>query len=129
MTTRRFTLSKEERLSWKRHIDLLFAKGRAFVAFPLRVVFLSMDESLSTRAAILVSISKKKFKHAVDRNHVKRQVREAYRLRKYNLLDTLETNNKSILIAFIYLDKEIYPYTTIEKAMSKAIRTLREKIA
>ena len=129
MTTRRFTLSKEERLSWKRHIDLLFAKGHAFVAFPLRVVFLSMDESLSTHAAILVSISKKKFKHAVDRNHVKRQVREAYRLRKYNLLDTLETNNKSILIAFIYLDKEIYPYTTIEKAMSKAIRTLREKIA
>ena len=129
MTTRRFTLSKEERLSWKRHIDLLFAKGRAFVAFPLRVVFLSMDESLSMRAAILVSISKKKFKHAVDRNHVKRQVREAYRLRKYNLLDTLETNNKSILIAFIYLDKEIHPYTTIEKAMSKAIRTLREKIA
>ena len=44
MTTKRYTLSKEERLSWKRYIDLLFAKGQSFVAFPLRVVYLSVEK-------------------------------------------------------------------------------------
>ena len=44
MTTKRYTLSKEERLSWKRYIDLLFEKGQSFVAFPLRVVYLPMEE-------------------------------------------------------------------------------------
>ena len=46
MTTKRYTLSKEERLSWKRYIDLLFEKGQSFVAFPLRVVYLPMDRFL-----------------------------------------------------------------------------------
>ena len=44
MVNRRYTLSKEERLSWKRYIDLLFAKGQSFVAFPLRVVYLAVEE-------------------------------------------------------------------------------------
>ena len=46
MVNRRYTLSKEERLSWKRYIDLLFAKGQSFVAFPLRVVYLPMEEEM-----------------------------------------------------------------------------------
>ena len=127
MMTKRYTLSKEERLSWKRYIDLLFQKGQSFVAFPLRVVYLSLDEELPARASILISIPKKKFKRAVKRNLLKRQVREAYRVRKYDLLEPLEAKNKSMLIAFLYLDKEIHPHTTMEKAMNKAIKVLREK--
>ena len=50
MTTKRYTLSKEERLSWKRYIDLLFEKGQSFVAFPLRVVYLPMEEEMPARA-------------------------------------------------------------------------------
>ena len=87
MTTKRYTLSKEERLSWKRYIDLLFEK----------------------------------------RNLIKRQVREAYRVRKYDLLEPLEAKNKGMLIAFLYLDKEIHPYAAMEKAMKKAIHILRDK--
>ena len=127
METKRYTLSKEERLSWKRYIDLLFQKGQSFVAFPLRVVYLPLDEELPARASILISIPKKKFKRAVKRNLLKRQVREAYRVRKYDLLEPLEAKNKSMLIAFLYLDKEIHPYTTMEKAMNKAINILRDK--
>ena len=127
MKTKRYTLSKEERLSWKRYIDLLFQKGQSFVAFPLRVVFLPLDEELPARASILISIPKKKFKRAVKRNLLKRQVREAYRVRKYDLLEPLEAKNKSMLIAFLYLDKEIHPHTTMEKAMNKAIKVLLEK--
>ena len=127
MTTRRYTLSKEERLSWKRYIDLLFAKGQSFVAFPLRVIYLPVEEEIPARASFLVSVPKKKFKRAVKRNLIKRQVREAYRVRKYELLDLLEAKGKRMLIAFLYIDKEIHPFTTMEKAMNKAINLLREK--
>lgn len=127
MTIQRYTLSKEERLSWKRYIDLLFEKGQSFVAFPLRVVYLSVEEDLPARASFLVSVPKKKFKRAVKRNLIKRQVREAYRVRKYELIEPLEAKNKSMLVAFLYLDKEIHPFATMEKAINKAIRVLREK--
>ena len=127
MTTRRYTLSKEERLSWKRYIDLLFAQGQSFVAFPLRVIYLPVEEEMPARASFLVSVPKKKFKRAVKRNLIKRQVREAYRVRKYELLDLLEAKGKRMLIAFLYIDKEIHPFTTMEKAMNKAINLLKEK--
>ena len=127
MTIRRYTLSKEERLSWKRYIDLLFAKGQSFVAFPLRVIYLPLEEEMPARASFLVSVPKKKFKRAVKRNLIKRQVREAYRVRKYELLDLLEAKGKRMLIAFLYIDKEIHPFTTMEKAMNKAINLLKEK--
>lgn len=127
MENKRYTLSKEERLSWKRYIDLLFEKGQSFVAFPLRVVYLPLEEEMSAPVSILISVPKKKFKRAVKRNLIKRQVREAYRVRKYDLIDPLTKKNKRMLIAFLYLDKEIHPFTDMEKAMTKAIRILRDK--
>ena len=105
MVNRRYTLSKEERLSWKRYIDLLFAKGQSFVAFPLRVVYLPVEESVAP-VSILVSVPKKKFKRAVKRNLIKRQVREAYRIHKYTLVDPLTIQSKHMLVAFLYLDKD-----------------------
>jgi len=124
---RQYTFSKEERLSWKRHIDLLFEKGQSFVAFPLRVIYLPLDEKKETPVSILVSVSKKKFKRAVKRNLIKRQVREAYRTQKHDLIEPLIEKEKSLFIAFLYLDKEMHPFSTIEIAMRKAIKTLRNK--
>lgn len=127
MVNKRYTLSKEERLSWKRYIDQLFAEGQSFVAFPLRVVYLPVEEEALVPVSIMVSVSKKKFKRAVKRNQIKRQVREAYRVRKYDLIDPLTEKNKRMLVAFVYLDKEIHPFAGIEKAMTKAINILRNK--
>lgn len=108
MVNRRYTLSKEERLSWKRYIDLLFAKGQSFVAFPLRVVYLTVEEETLAPVSILVSVPKKKFRRAVKRNLIKRQVREAYRVRKYDLIDPL-TGKTSVcwLLSFIWTRKSI----------------------
>ena len=127
MVNRRYTLSKEERLSWKRYIDLLFAKGQSFVAFPLRVVYLAVEEETLAPVSILVSVPKKKFRRAVKRNLIKRQVREAYRVRKYDLIDPLTGKNKRMLVAFLYLDKEIHPFADMEKAMTKALNVFGDK--
>lgn len=128
MAERGYTLSKAERLSWKRYIDLLFLRGQSFVAYPLRVVYLPVEETLSVPVSFLVSVPKKKFKRAVKRNLVKRQVREAYRVRKQGLYDALTLSGKQLLVAFIYLDKEIAPFSEMEKSMTKALRILQEKI-
>ncbi|MDR1403723.1 MAG: ribonuclease P protein component [Tannerellaceae bacterium] len=119
---RQYTFSKEERLSWKRYIDLLFEKGQSFVAFPLRVIYLLLDEKKEIPASVLISVSKKKFKRAVDRNQIKRQAREAYRTQKHALAETLVEKEKAMLVAFLYLDKEIHPFSTMEKAMEKAMK-------
>ena len=111
MVNRRYTLSKEERLSWKRYIDLLFAKGQSFVAFPLRVVYLAVEEETLAPVSILVSVPKKKFRRAVKRN----------------LIKPLTGKNKRMLVAFLYLDKEIHPFADMEKAMTKALNVLRDK--
>ena len=126
MVNRKFTFPKQERLSWKRHIDLLFANGRSFVAFPLRVIYLPVEEdALSARASVLISVPKKKFKRAVKRNLIKRRMREAYRIHKHELFDALVNNRQRMLVAFLYLDKEILPFSEIEKAMQKALDVLR----
>lgn len=124
MVNRRYTLSKEERLSWKRYIDLLFAKGQSFVAFPLRVVYLPVEEESLVPVSILISVPKKRFRRAVKRNLIKRQIREAYRVRKYDLIDPLVKKNKRMLVAFLYLDKEIRSFVEMEKAMTKALTVL-----
>ena len=126
MVNRKFTFPKQERLSWKRHIDLLFANGRSFVAFPLRVIYLPVEEdALSARASVLISVPKKKFKRAVKRNLIKRRMREAYRIHKQELFDALAKNRQRMLVAFLYLDKEILPFSEIEKVMQKALDILR----
>ena len=108
MENKRYTLSKEERLSWKRYIDLLFEKGQSFVAFPLRVVYLPLEEEMSAPVSILISVPKKKFKRAVKRNLIKRQVREAYRVRKYDLIDPLtEKTSACLLLSSIWIRKSI----------------------
>ena len=125
----RHILPKEERLSWKRHIDYLFEQGKSFIAYPLRVVYVVMEAGeLKAPASFLVSVSKKKFKRAVKRNRVKRQVLEAYRTRKADLFTTLDQNGKSLLVAFLYLEKETLPSSSIDEAMVKALRTLGEKV-
>ncbi|MDR1644548.1 MAG: ribonuclease P protein component [Tannerellaceae bacterium] len=123
----KYSLPKGERLSWKRHIDLLFAKGQSFVAYPLRIVYLQTDIPMTSPVSMMISVPKKKIKKAVGRNRIKRQVREAYRLRKYELLQTRIEKNKPLLLAFLYLDKDILPTPTMDKAMDKAIRILRNK--
>lgn len=86
----RFTYPKSEKLKSKKTIDLLFSKGKSVSKFPLRLVYVALEEENDAKTTVGVSVSKKHFKHAVDRNYYKRILREAYRLNKHLLLENLQ---------------------------------------
>lgn len=132
MEERRYTLNKEERLCSKKLIERLFAGGnRSFPTFPLRVVYMPLSSEENTAdASILISVPKKRFKHAVKRNQVKRQVREAYRRNKYILLDALKAQETpcKMVLAFIWLDNKIHPTEEVEYKVRKLLMHISENI-
>lgn len=123
------TLSKSERLDKKKIIEKMFAGGsRSFSVFPLRVVYLSV-EGLETSASVLISVSKRHFKRAVKRNRVKRQIREAYRKNKHELLQVLQDKEQQLAVAFIYLSDRLVASEEIEERMKTALARIKERIA
>ena len=115
------TLRKSERLDRKKVIEKMFACGsRSFSVFPLRVVYLPVEE-LEAPVSILVSVSKRRFKRAVKRNRVKRQIREAYRMNKHGLLAVLTEKKCRLAVAFIYLSDQLVDSSVIEDRMKTAL--------
>ena len=123
------TLHKAERLNRKKVIEKMFAGGsRSFSLFPLRVVWMPVDE-LDAPVSILVSVSKRHFKRAVKRNRVKRRVREAYRLNKQPLLNVVEQTGCHVAIAFIYLSDRVADSDVIAGRMRTALQRIGETLA
>ena len=131
------TLRKSERLDKKKVIEKMFAGGsRSFSVFPLRVVYLPVEE-LEAPVSILVSVSKRRFKRAVKRNRVKRQIREAYRknksllvdMNKHGLLAVLTEKKCRLAVAFIYLSDQLVDSSVIEDRMKTALARIAEKVA
>lgn len=124
----RFTLSKEERICSKKLINELFTgNGRSMTAFPLRVVFMKrtiVDDE--PRAAMLVSVPKRYFKHAVDRNRVKRQVREAFRRNKSIITQNLTDDHDAVAMAFVWLTDEKFPSSEVENRMVRLLTRISE---
>lgn len=111
-----YTFPKSEKLCGQINIDHLYRHGKRFVAWPLRVTYLPIDSATQ----VVVWAPKSLFKKAVDRNHLRRLMREAYRLNK----DIIEGENMHYQLAFNYIDKEKQPYATIEKAICKALKRI-----
>ena len=112
-------------------MDALFQSGnsKSVVAFPLRVVYLYTERAEGEESAqVLVSVSKRHFKHAVDRNRVKRQIREAYRLTKHVVMETMDAHSeKRLVMAFIWLTNENYPSARVKEAVEKMLSRIAEK--
>lgn len=123
-------LPKSQRLYLKKDINALFEEGKGFNAYPFRVVVHTHEAETPDAAMprILVSVSKKRFHHAVKRNRVKRLVRESWRRNKGNLMNICSENNKTIDIAFVYTATCILTYNEIESKMSGITKRLEGKI-
>lgn len=116
MGTFRFT--KAERLTRKKLIDSLFHEGRSFSAYPLKVVF---HPGTAPQNRVLISVPVHAFPKAVDRNKLKRRIREGYRLNKA-MLDAPPRYS----LAYIYTAKEILPSTAIHQAIQASLRRLNQ---
>ncbi|NDW10022.1 ribonuclease P protein component [Dysgonomonas sp. 520] len=123
------TFGKAERLCSEKRIGALFTSSSSFIAYPLRVVYLLREPETEPQVSVLITVPKKKFKRAVKRNRIKRLIREAYRLNKSSYIELSEALNKSVDIAFLYLDTELPGYEDIEKAVLKASVLLKDKLS
>jgi ribonuclease P protein component len=129
MDIKRATFPKSERLSWKRHTDRLFAEGKSFVSFPLRVIYLPVKkEPAAATVTVLVGVSKRKLRHAADRNFVKRRMRESYRLRKQDVFRSFAGGDEALLVAFLYLGAQKDSFAVIDAAMEKALASLQKTL-
>ena len=139
-----YTFKKNERLGNYRLQSLLFDHGKAFFQYPFRVQYLFLTEKemegylpdqkdkapgavFIYPAKCLVSVSKRQIKQAVQRNQVKRLVREAYRKNKYSFYTFLEKKGYLSLVAFVYTADKIFPYSDIEEKVKLALVKLEEK--
>ena len=105
-----FTYPKNDRLKSKTTIGLLFSEGKSVSKYPLRLVYRPVAENSEEQTKIGVSVSKKYFKKAVDRNYFKRVLRETYRLNKHLLLDNLD---QPYSFMFFYQTKDRLSYEEI----------------
>lgn len=112
MEKRNYTYPKEEKLKSRTVIDSMFADGKTVSKYPLRLVYTSLDDAEGAKIKMGVSVSKKHFKKATDRNYFKRVLRETYRLNKHLLLDKL---SQPMAFMFFYQTKEKLSYEEINK--------------
>lgn len=116
----KFTFKKEERLSKEKWIQELFEKGSSFILYPFRVVYLPHPDPMHPVHQVLISVSARHFKKAVDRNTIKRRIREGYRLNKVKIL-----SSGKWLIAYIYIAKEMIPSEMIHKKLAHTFEQLQ----
>ena len=125
------TFSKKERLSSVKDIETLFKKSKSLFLFPLKVVFTlkklddkteENEQKIVLPARLLISVSKRNFKKAVDRNRIKRQIREGYRLQKSEF-DLSHINT----FAFISVAKEHIDSKFLHKRIKKLLQMLEKE--
>lgn len=119
------TLGKQERLKSKKLIEKLYKEGSSVKAFPLRMVFLQTEHTSDYPAQIGVSVAKRNFKKAPDRNRLKRLMRESYRLQKEIVYNNLEV---PYVFMISYLGKEEKDYEEIYAKMNKLLNLFIKEI-
>ncbi|WP_074409890.1 MULTISPECIES: ribonuclease P protein component [Aquimarina] len=117
------TFNKKERLKSKKEIELLFSEGKSISKYPIRLVYRksNFEESIKIRAG--VSVSKRNFKKAVDRNCIKRLMRESYRKNKYIVPNTTH----QFTFMFLFSGKEMPEYSLIESKIKGILQKFVEQ--
>ena len=124
-----FKLKKDEKLCSRTAVDLLFGEGKSLMAFPLRAAYRLRPRG-EHPVQFLISIPKKRIRHAVGRVTLRRRVREAYRLNRCELLQApLAQAGWGVDIAFVYLDSSLAPYSVINEKMISLLNRIAQAAA
>ena len=120
------SFKKEERLRSKKTIDLLFEKGKSFSIDPIRIIWLETEHKQGSPVQILIAVPKKNISKAVERNKVKRRMREVYRKNKNLLLEAIQGKNKSMALALVYTAGKVLPYSELEEKIILSLQRLAD---
>ena len=125
--TRKFTIGKNERLKSRKLIEQLFIEGRSFNVLPFRVLFKlinTTEKNFDGPLQFGVAVGAKNFKKAVQRNRIKRLIREAYRLQKLSLQEKLIVKKQNLVLFFIYTSKELPEYQLVKEKVNLILERL-----
>ncbi|WP_298417857.1 ribonuclease P protein component [uncultured Kordia sp.] len=121
-----YRFPKEEKLKSKKCIELLFSEGSSVSKFPLKLIYTATSLPKDVPVQAGVSVTKRRFKKAVTRNRIKRLMREAYRLHKNDVFNTIST---SYAFMFLYIGKQEPTFEEIEKSMIRLLQKFLERTA
>ncbi len=124
---RKNNFPKSERLTSRKIILELLKEGKVFKTFPFYVKY-SFSEKKSPNVQVLINVSKKRFKRAVDRNFIKRLIREAYRQNNAELHNLLNDSGLSVNLLLNFINTELPNYATINTSMQELLTKLCNKI-
>lgn len=125
----RNTFKKSERLCSRILMDRLFqGENRSVSAYPIRAIFLPVESSVQEGVSVLISVPKKRFHDAVDRNRVKRQIRESYRKHKHALIAQMNESGRGLLMALVYVSDKKESTDYIEKRMARLLEKASEQL-
>ena len=130
MLSKRYSFKKEERLCSKKFLKELFDNGSSFLIYPYRVIWLnSPNQNQPFPIQVVISVPKKRFKSAVDRNLIKRRTKEIYRMGKEEqLYPAVNSHQKKILLGLSYVGKEIYDFDYLQQKIHNLFKTLIFKL-
>ncbi|MFN8265752.1 MAG: ribonuclease P protein component [Chitinophagaceae bacterium] len=121
----RYTLGRNERLKSRKQIEFLFSKGQSFHSSPFKVYYSAVPVTDKRRQMqFAVGVGTRYFKHAVDRNRVKRLIREAYRLQRQELQQLMELKELQLTMFFIFTGKAVPDFEITKEKVKAAIEKL-----
>ncbi len=126
---KKFSFSKKEKLKSRKQLAQLFATGKYFTTFPVKIFFIENQKPEAINIKIGVGVSSRNFKKAVERNRIKRLLRETYRVNKMPLVDFIDGNKKNVSIFFLYIDKVMPTHVLLKSKMPVIIDKLIKQLS
>jgi ribonuclease P protein component len=124
--------SGKEKLKSRKALETLFASGKSFSSFPIKVFYTAQSNEAVLPAGFSVNagvgVSSRNFKKAVHRNRIKRLLREVYRTQKQPLHETILQKQLVVSVFFLYIGKEMPEHLQLQEAMGKVLEKFRERI-